>query len=258
VSGSALVITYHAVDRLPGPLSVEPALLREHLDCIEEAGVPTLTVSELARDIRVGALPERAVVLTFDDAFASVVDVAAPLLAERGQRATVFAVAGAIGRTNAWPTQPPGTPAARLADLEGLEALARAGWEIGSHGTEHSPLGRAGYAIARRELVDSRTALEQALGVAVSSFALPYGDMPAPAVQTLLRQSYDAACTTRIGYAGGGTDPWAIERVDIHYVRRPDRLRRALDGSAARYLRLRRAAARARRRVRGDFVEVPV
>lgn len=255
MKGFALVVTYHAVDRLAGPLSVEPALLREHLDCIAGAGALTLTVSQLASAIRDGTLPERAVVLTFDDAFASVVDAAAPLLAERGQCATVFAVAGAIGRTNAWPTQPPSAPTASLADVHGLSALAQAGWEIGSHGTEHAPLGRVGDEVARREIADSRATLEQLLQVDVSSFALPYGDEPGSAARVLLRETYAAACTTRLGYAHAGTDPWAIARVDAHYVRRPELLRRAIDGSAARYLRMRGVAARARRLVRKDFVE---
>jgi peptidoglycan/xylan/chitin deacetylase (PgdA/CDA1 family) len=255
VTGSALIITYHAVDRTPGPLSVSPATLRDHLDTVAHTGASTLTLAGLAAGLRNASLPERAVVLTFDDAFASVVDQGAPLLAERGQVATVFAVAGWIGATNRWPSQPPGAPTAPLADLAGLRALIEAGWEVGSHGSDHAPLSRADAAVARRELVDSRAALEQALQIEVSSFALPYGDLPGPPVRPLLRDVYRAACTTRLGYAGPHTDLWAIPRIDAHYVRRPEMLRRAIDGSAAGYLRARGLAARARRVVCKDFVD---
>jgi peptidoglycan/xylan/chitin deacetylase (PgdA/CDA1 family) len=255
VTGSALVITYHSVDRTPGPLSISTPTLRDHLDTVADAGATTLTVAGLAAGLRNGSLPERAVVLTFDDAFASVVDQAAPLIAERGQDATVFAVAGWIGATNGWPSQPPGAPRVRLADLAGLRALIDAGWEVGSHGSDHSPLSRADAAAARRELIDSRAALEQALQVEVSSFALPYGDVPGPPVRALVRDVYRAACTTRLGYASPGTDLWAIPRIDAHYLRRPEMLRRAIDGSAARYLRARGLAARARRVVRKDFID---
>jgi hypothetical protein len=91
--------------------------------------------------------------------------------------------------------------------------------------------------------------------VEVSSFALPYGDVPGPPVQAILRDVYQAACTTRLGYAGPGTDLWAIPRIDAHYLRRPEMLRRAIDGSAASYLRARGLAARARRVVRKDFID---
>ena len=257
MTSTALVITYHAVDASAGPLSVEPALLREHLDVVDDAGARTLTISELAAAIRGGSIPDGSVALTFDDAFASVIDEAAPLLAERGQRATVFAVTGAIGARNVWPSQPPGAPTAPLADLDGLRALASAGWEIGSHGHEHAPLGHVGAAAARRELVDSRARLEQALGISVGSLAFPYGDLPRGGTARLVRETYTAACTTRLAYARPATDPWMIPRVDAHYVRRPEILRRVVEGSAEPYLRARGLAARARRVIRKDFVEPP-
>lgn len=254
MTGSALVITYHAVEPGTSPLALAPEALGEHLDCLRDAGVRTLTISELAGAVRAGAIPERAVALTFDDAFASVVEHAAPLLADRGQRATVFPVAGAIGATNDWPSQPPGAPRAPLADLEQLRALAAAGWEIGSHGTEHAPLSRVTAAQAHSELVESRERLEQALQVPVTSFAMPYGDLPGASTRELLRATYDTACTTRLAFVTPGTDAWAVPRVDAYYLRRPELLRRAVEGTAGLYVRVRGAAARARRVVRKDYV----
>ena len=253
MSGSVLVVTYHAVDDGPEPLSLSPGVLRRHLDEVQDAGATVLTMRELATALRDGSLPERAAVLTFDDAFASVAEHALPLLAERGLRATVFVVAGAIGATNAWPTQPPGAHRAPLADLGQLAGLSGAGWEIGSHGTEHAPLSRVTRAGAARELVDSRAALERELKVEVSSFALPYGDAPAGPARELLRATYATACTTRLGFVGPATDPWAVPRVDAYYLRRPGRLGRALEGSAGTYVRARGIAARVRRVVRKDY-----
>lgn len=257
MSGSVLVITYHAVDHGAGPLSTAPELLREQLDQIVEAGVPVLTIREVAGRLGAAALPQRAVALTFDDGFASVAERAAPLFAERGLRATVFAVAGAVGRTNAWPTQAPGTPVEQLAGAEQLRALAAAGWEVGSHGTRHAPLACVSGAEARAEIVDSRLALEQTLQVPVSSFALPYGARPGATAQALLAKTYAAVCTTRLGSAGPRTSPLAIPRVDAHYLRRPALLRAALGGSATTYLQARGAAARARRVLRKDYVDAP-
>ena len=250
----ALIITYHAVDGGPPPLSLAPELLRDQLDQVTGSGAAVLTLRELAAALRGGALPDRAVALTFDDAFASVAEHAGPLLAERGLRATVFPVAGAIGGTNAGPSQPAGGRRARLADAGQLAALAAAGWEVGSHGTEHAPLSRATDATAQRELLDSRSALEQLLQVRVDSFALPYGDPPGPHARALLRKAYSAACTTRLALARGETDPWAVPRIDAHYLRRPELLARALEGSPGTYLRIRGVAARARRIVRKDYV----
>ena len=88
-----------------------------------------------------GRPPERAVALTFDDGFASVVDHALPLLLERGFPATVFCVAGYLGGLNDWPTEPARPPAA-LATPPRWPA-GRRPLEIGSHGIQHAPLGLA-------------------------------------------------------------------------------------------------------------------
>jgi peptidoglycan/xylan/chitin deacetylase (PgdA/CDA1 family) len=256
VSG-ALLLTYHGVENGPPPLFVEPALLREHLDCLLATGAAVLTVREVAAGLREGGLPQRAVALTFDDAFASVVEHAAPLMAERDMRATVFAVVGRLGGTNTWSTQPSRVPQRRLAGADDLRQLAEAGWEIGSHGFEHLPLSEVDDRIARRELIDSRTELEQRLGRSVTSFAAPYGAAPTGHARRLLEQTYAAGCSGGIGRAVGGTDPWALPRVDAHYLRSPERLRRAARGGLARYLACRRVGAGMRRRVVKDYVKVP-
>jgi peptidoglycan/xylan/chitin deacetylase (PgdA/CDA1 family) len=254
--GGALALAYHAVETGPAPLCTDPALLREHLDVLADCGARTLTVSELAAALAGGELPERGVAITFDDGFASVAEQAAPLLAERGQRATVFCVAGAVGGVNDWPSQPRRAPRRPLADALQLRELADAGLEIGSHGVDHAPLAGAPAAAARWEVVESRAMLEELLQRPVTSFAYPYGAVPGGEIRALLRQTYEAACTTELGTVRAGTDPFRIPRVDVHYVRRPDRLRRALEGSLGGYLRLRRAGARSRRLVRKDYLRV--
>ena len=210
------------------------------------------TVSQLAAALRAGDLPERAVALTFDDGFASVADEAAPLLAERGLTATVFCVAGYLGRASDWPSQPAAALRRPLASPDQLAGLARAGFEIGSHGLEHAPLDGAGEEVLRREIVESRSALEGAVGVHVSSFAYPYGALPGASGQSLVVERYAAACTTTIGRAVPECDLHALPRVDVHYLRRPELLRRALTGSLGSYLSVRRIAARGRRALRKD------
>jgi peptidoglycan/xylan/chitin deacetylase (PgdA/CDA1 family) len=253
MSDDALVLTYHAVEAGPPPLCIEPSLLRAHLDCLQDAGAQTLTLSELAAALRSGRLPRRSVAITFDDGFESVATEAAPLLAERDHTATVFCVAGHVGGVNDWPTQPADVPRRRLADASTLVGLAQAGFEIGSHGMEHLPLERASDERVQRELVDSKLELERALGVAVRSFAYPYGAMPGHGARALLESTYSAACTGGMRRVGSGADALELPRVDAHYLRRPKVLRGVLEGRLDPYLHLRRVGARARRLVREDY-----
>ena len=250
----ALILTYHAVERGRSPLCLEAEVFAAHADAIAESGARSLTVTDLADAVRSGDLEEDVVAVTFDDGFASVAETAAPLLLDRGLTATVFCVAGHLGRLNDWQSAQAGGYRSRLADAETLARLAGAGFEIGSHGIEHSPLANASQGVPRREVVDSRAALEQAIATAVTSFAYPYGAVPEPSVRRLVEETYDAACTTRLGRVSVTSDLHTLPRVDAHYLRRPELLERALRGYLGGYLRARGLAARARRTLVKDYV----
>jgi peptidoglycan/xylan/chitin deacetylase (PgdA/CDA1 family) len=250
-----LILTYHAVDDGNGPLHVDPATFAAHLDCIVDCGAEVVTVAELGRLVEEGDAAAR-VAITFDDGLASVARIAAPMLAERGLRATVYCVAGHVGGTSAWPTALPGSPALELADAEDLAGLARQGWEIGSHGMTHMPLRTDDTAALEREVTGSKSLLEGAAEAPVTTFAYPYGAQPTAAAAALVAATYAAACTTALGVVGPGCDPYALPRVDAHYVRRPRLLRAALAGSLGPYLRARRLGASARRTLRRDYAEV--
>lgn len=250
---TALVVTYHAVEAGASPLCLDPRTFERHLDVLAEARAKTLTIGELADAIRRRTVPERAVALTFDDAFASAVQVAAPMLVERGMRATLFCVAGYVGGMNDWPTQGPHAPRLPLADAPELTALASSGFEIGSHGMTHAPVDPLSEELAEYELVGSKEALETTLGVSVSSIAYPYGVSPRREAAVLVSAHYTAACTTRLDTVAPWDSPLSLPRVDAHYLRRPELLRRAVAGELRPYLRARSVLARARRAVRRDY-----
>ncbi|MDX6642694.1 MAG: hypothetical protein QOD76_656 [Solirubrobacteraceae bacterium] len=251
MSRRALILAYHAIEAGSGPLCLDPNRFRAQLDCLAEAGAHTMTVSELATALRRRALPEVAVAITFDDGAASVARTAVPMLAEHGMRATVFCVAGYLGRVNDWPNDPPGRCRYELATGAEIADMAAAGVEIGCHGMRHVPLIEPTAGTLRRELVESKGVLEETAGEPVSSFAYPYGVVSRDA-RALAQSTYAAACTTVNARAELDADLFALPRVEMHYLRRPQLLRRVLAGSDL-YLRLRRTGGRARRAFWRDY-----
>jgi peptidoglycan/xylan/chitin deacetylase (PgdA/CDA1 family) len=250
---TALILTYHAIDDGPPAVCVDPKTFRAHLDAIARTGAEVLTVSELVEALGRDDPPERAVAITFDDGFRSVVREAAPMLHARGMPATVFAVAGHLGRENDWPSRLPDTPRRALADAEALAALVDEGWEIGSHGYAHAPLGAADDALLERELVASRRSLETVVDTPVTSFAYPYGVLPDAAGLEAVRGAYATACTAELRTVSSKADPVALPRVEVQYVRRPELIERALHGYLDAYLWTRGLGARVRRMVRRDY-----
>jgi peptidoglycan/xylan/chitin deacetylase (PgdA/CDA1 family) len=247
---AALIVTYHDIGSGRSPLCVSVELLRAHLDCLAECAVTPMTISGLRQSIREERLPRQSICLTFDDGYASVVDTAAPVLLERGFPATIFAVAGYLGRTNDWRSQPAWVERRPLASASELSQLAEAGFEIGAHGLEHEPLGRVTPEVVHRELVDGKAVLEDAVGVSVTSFAYPYGSIPSHAGRALVLQTYAAACTTSPDVVRRESGLASLPRVDAHYLRRPESLQRLLEGYGRAHLGARRIANRLRRTVR--------
>ena len=84
------------------------------------------------------------------------------------------------------------------------------------------------------------------------TYAYPYGALRHAEARRLVERTYDAACTTRVASVGDGPI-YALPRVDAHYLRRPEILRRAVAGSLGSYLALRRFGPRARA-IRQDYV----
>jgi len=102
--GSLLVLIYHRV--LPSPdalLTDEPhaASFAAEMDLVREL-FNVLSFGEAVERLMAGALPARAVAITFDDGYANNLEVAAPILAARGLTATFFVATGFIDGGPMW------------------------------------------------------------------------------------------------------------------------------------------------------------
>ena len=111
-----------------------------------------------------GELPERALLITFDDGWADTEWCALPILKQRGLPAIVFVVADAVGRDP------------KMLTLDQLRNLHSTGVVIGSHGLTHTPIPQAPDAMT--ELRSSRAALARMLDVGeeeIDTFSFPHG-----------------------------------------------------------------------------------
>jgi len=177
-SGHGLTIVgWHRVDQLTEGLSTGVDDFRRNLDVLEEWGATVLPLEAAVAALAAGTLPDRAVSLTFDDGYASVLETAWPILRERGLPATLFAVSGYLSGEGrfAWDLLEPPHERHRLARADELVAAAADGLDIGSHTVTHPWLPRLEPDQVKRELVDSRTVLEELLGRPVESIAYPTG-----------------------------------------------------------------------------------
>jgi len=217
-TGRTLVLAYHAIGDLgDDPLreyAVPPAQLAEQLDDLRRRGWTFIDLETFLRALRGDEpLPDRAVLVTFDDAYSDLLDDGLEVLEPRGVPAVVFAVAGSVGGSNDWRRE--GAAELPLLDAEGLRAVAARGVEVGSHCMTHRPLTATPDDELDRELNGSAEALA-ALGLPrPRALAYPHGEWSKAAALAAFRAGYAAAFTVEPGFATRADNRFALPRIEV-------------------------------------------
>jgi peptidoglycan/xylan/chitin deacetylase (PgdA/CDA1 family) len=131
--------------------------------------------------------------LTFDDGYESVYSQVLPLLDTYGFSASVFMVAGYIGKKPSWDVYSHG----RHLSAVQLRELSERGIEIGSHSLTHPDLTRLSDNDLVTELSESKKRLEDCLGIPISSISFPFGSWNTRVWAFAQRCGYAYACAYR-------------------------------------------------------------
>lgn len=223
------VLAYHAIDDLSGDpvietYSVPPDRFTAQIDYLRARGWSFVSLDQVMAAFDGGpALPEHAILLTFDDAYADLLDSVSPALQERGIPAVAFAVAGQIGGTNAWDSEN-GATTLPLLDAEGLREIARRGIEVGAHTVNHRALTEVPVDELEEEIAGAAEMLEQAGLPRPQAFSYPYGRWNDEVAQAVRDAGYEVAFTVDRGIVEEGTDLHALPRTAVHVDDTPQRL----------------------------------
>jgi peptidoglycan/xylan/chitin deacetylase (PgdA/CDA1 family) len=242
------ILMYHLVSPdVPAPFrsyTVTPARFRQQLQALRRLRFTSIGADDLVAAWDGSApLPARPVLITFDDGFRDCLTHAAPVLQEHGFTATMYVVGGLLGGRSRWMTDVPDLPLVDAGELRELEA---AGVRCESHAWSHPRLATLGSADIRRELRDSRAALEDVLGHEVRHLAYPHGSHDARVLDEARAAGYRSGCTTLPAKAVATDDVMALPRVKVDgRDGLPDFVSRLLVGKDAGFL-LRRVAGRRR------------
>jgi peptidoglycan/xylan/chitin deacetylase (PgdA/CDA1 family) len=202
-------------------ISTPPEIFRAQMRGFAARGYVAVRADELMNAWNGGAtLPARPMVVTFDDGFANVGEVAVPVLLDLGFRATIFAISGLCGKVNDWPNQASGIPRLPLLSWSGLADIAAAGFEVGGHTMTHPDLSQVPLTELNDEMVSSKHMIEARLGRGVSTFAYPFGHITRDAFK-LAQAHYQASFGTVLGVCSRSEDRHRLRRIDMYYFRSP-------------------------------------
>jgi peptidoglycan/xylan/chitin deacetylase (PgdA/CDA1 family) len=228
------ILLYHSVSETATPayrpFAIDPETFALQMDVLIASGRTALTVGQYVSLLRSGAeLPERPVVLTFDDGFRDFREFALPVLAVRELRATLYLVSVYIEEKARW-LEGLGEGDRELLGWKELCECQAYGIELGSHGHSHSELDTLPLVEAQEEIVLSKHILEESLGTEIGTFAYPHGYHDRRLRAAVIAAGYTSACAVKNAVSPFGDDPFALARITVTSDLSLDRFCDLLDG----------------------------
>ena len=197
-------------------------VFEDHLSVLKKAGWSTISLEEL---VSRQELPEKPVVITFDDGYADNYHTALPRLQEYGFSAIFFISVSYLEK--------PG-----MMGVEEVSELLRFGMEIGSHGMGHDLLSGLGESELDWELKESKQRLSEQFSIATDFFSLPRGYLPSSLPRLARGAGYRGLCTSSPGFNTERTDPFALSRFPVRSNWGREELEAILAGKGKLYRRL--------------------
>ncbi len=207
------VLAYHRfAESASSKTIVEKASFDQQMRYLKENGYSVITLENLLDFIDFASdIPPKAVVITIDDGWRSVYDIAFPILKKYGFTATLFLYSDFIGSPKAltW---------------EQVRKMADYGFEIQCQTKTHRSLSRMKknesfenyFAAVQQELRAPRRVIKQKTGRTCDCLAYPFGDT-SPLVRAMLEQEgYRAGFTVKRGSNPFFVDKYLINRSSIY------------------------------------------
>ena len=213
--GPVPVLMYHAISDAPAratrTLSVSPQAFAEQLQFLADGGFTPLTTAGLGALWRAGRpVPERAVLITFDDGYEGVHRHALPLLTEHGFAASLFVSSG-------WLPGPhhAGGELDTMLSWDQVRELAAAGVEIGGHSHTHPQLDQLPDRELKFEIGRCRDLLAQETGEEPVSFAYPFGYSSRRVREAVRNGGFQQSLAVNNALAGTWQSPYALTRLTV-------------------------------------------
>ncbi len=203
------ILMYHYVeyvrdkrDTIRQSLDITPFIFEKQITTLQDAGYTFMTAKELA-DVLDGKkeLPEKPVLLTFDDGHWDLDTDVLPILKKYNVKATAYIVPGFLNQSDFLSTT-------QLQDVVSSGLV-----EIGAHTVHHMWLKGRLLTTVQKEVNDSKTMLEETLHIPVVSFAYPYGAFDQQAEDVVKTAKFTNAVSTAPGIMQSTTNRYFLFRL---------------------------------------------
>lgn len=184
-SSSVPVVCYHNISpddkEKNNALSISRVQLSAHLKALADSGYHSILPDQLYAYLTTGkSLPDRPIMITFDDSRAGHFSIAAPLLQQYGFKGVFFIMTVTIGK--------PG-----YMNASQIAALSDMGHVIGAHTWDHPHAKNLRPPDIKKQLINPRYVLEKITGKPVEYIAYPFGEWNDTLIADVQISGYKAA-----------------------------------------------------------------
>ena len=196
---TAPILLYHHIAVKDDRYYISPDVFRQQMETLVSLGYTGITVPQLVEVLQHGGeLPERPVVITFDDGDLDVYQNAYPILQDLGLVATFYVVGTRLNSED-------------VISVDQLKEMTGAGWAVGCHSMTHIDL-TLNHDALTYEAGNCKSLLEKEVGVPVVTFAYPYGTMDEFVAGKVAKYGY----TSAVGLGTSSNHTWGT----LYYLSR--------------------------------------
>jgi len=202
---SVPILMYHYVRDLNDPndkvgmnLSVSPAIFDSQMKYLSEQDYKSITFAQLNSK----ELPDKPIMITFDDGYADAYSQAFPILKKYNFTGVFYIITSKVGQ-------------GEYVSWDQLKVMQKAGMTIGSHTVTHPSLDKATKSQIDKELTDSKTKLETELGIKVTDLCYPAGKYNTQVIEEVNKIGYTDATTTHSGISNQDSSLFELPRIRV-------------------------------------------
>jgi len=202
------ILMYHHIRNYNDPkdtigtnLSVPIENFDAQIKYLKENGYSTITFADFVA-FPGKKLPEKPVIVTFDDGYDDAYTNAYRVLKNNGDVAVFYIISSFMGRDD-------------IVTVSQIKEMSDNGMEIGSHTVDHPDLTTISATKLKSELTKSKTAIEAIIGKSVISFCYPSGKNNSLVDTATKDVGYTTATTTVSGVSTTSSDKFALPRIRI-------------------------------------------
>ena len=198
------VLYYHSVrQNEDNELIISPHKLKEQLQFLKDQGYVSLTLTEAKEYILNNkTIPEKSILITFDDGYMDNYSNAFPILKELNMKATIFCIGSHLDGSY-------------YLSEDAIKELVDYGIDIQGHTVNHDKLSTLTYEDQLKTLKSSKEYLEKITHREVFAVAYPFGQFNDDTLKAAKESGYSLGFVTDTGMAMSSDNPLKLKRIYI-------------------------------------------